>query len=611
MIIPDLEGNSFSTYEKFQINVFKHSKDDLFEILVNNKALFEDIKNIPDKELFKQKDKLNITKEQLVDNLLLKLSMEDINNQLNNFEPYDVHPIVKEHFAQTYPRNCQLEVVSKIYNAIEKGYKYIFLEAVSGFGKSSIAMSLAEIYAEENSYFLVTTHQLASQYLDEFWFEDIEKLNARSSFYCKNNSKDRCNVASCKAPNCIYFKNSDFSKNFGEEVSCEFLFNLKECMDAYMVVTTYSFFILENFYQSNHLEKRKLLICDEAHNVDSYIADATSFILYKKDFDLIDLDIDEVIEELEVNEDYYFFLSKVKILLESSLDEYVGSDYRRCNRNLNKLNKFLSFFVYDRDNIFFERKNRKFSFQPIHVNNIIDDALLKYGEVCIFMSSSIFDCKNFALDLGIDEEEIYVLKVPNIFDLSKNPIKIYNDFNMNYENLKINAEKSLEIIKEILNEHPDEKGVIHTFSNECAEFLFEKLNDSRIISHDYNNREEVLDEFKESKEPLVLISPSMDEGVDLPGDYCRFQIIFKLPYKPYKGTRIGKRKAIYEDGGDWYRYTMLSRLIQMYGRGIRSEKDYCQTYILDNRIWDVIDEDLEERRIIPKYFLDAIIDSDE
>ena len=153
--------------------------------------------------------------------------------------------------------------------------------------------------------------------------------------------------------------------------------------------------------------------------------------------------------------------------------------------------------------------------------------------------------------------------------------------------------------------------ILKQFGYDYAEYLIENLDSQRIIYHSSGDREEKLEEFKESKEPLVFISPSMDEGVDLPGSYCRFQIIYKLPYKPYKNTRIGKRKAIYEDGDDWYKYTMLSRLIQMYGRGIRSEKDYCKTYILDNRIWDVIDDDLEKNKIIPNYFLDAIMDSDE
>ena len=51
---------------------------------------------------------------------------------------------------------------------------------------------------------------------------------------------------------------------------------------------------------------------------------------------------------------------------------------------------------------------------------------------------------------------------------------------------------------------------------------------------------------------------------------------------------------------------MLTKLIQSYGRGIRCEGDYCKTYILDNRLFDVINDDLEGNQIIPKYFINAI-----
>lgn len=98
----------------------------------------------------------------------------------------------------------------------------------------------------------------------------------------------------------------------------------------------------------------------------------------------------------------------------------------------------------------------------------------------------------------------------------------------------------------------------------------------------------------------------MNEGVDLPGDLCRFQIIFKLPYLPFEDSWIHKRKNVYEDGKNWYRYKMITKLIQSYGRGIRFEGDYCKTYILDNRLYEVIYEDLENNEIIPKYFINAI-----
>ena len=106
------------------------------------------------------------------------------NNELDAFDGYVPHEFIKDHFPYEKPRTLQLETISKIYDAIEEGYKYIFLEAASGFGKSAVAITLSDIYSSGKTYILTTTHQLASQYLDEFKDYDLKKVEPRSNFPC-------------------------------------------------------------------------------------------------------------------------------------------------------------------------------------------------------------------------------------------------------------------------------------------------------------------------------------------------------------------------------------------------------------------------------------------
>ena len=103
----------------------------------------------------------------------------------------------------------------------------------------------------------------------------------------------------------------------------------------------------------------------------------------------------------------------------------------------------------------------------------------------------------------------------------------------------------------------------------------------RLIAHNTKNRSEVLNEFRESDDALVLVSPSMDEGVDLPGDECRFQIIYKIPYPDLGSKQVKSRMMI---DGEWYDYKTSLRLVQTHGRGMRYEDDYCTTYFIDNRL---------------------------
>ena len=117
------------------------------------------------------------------------------------------------------------------------------------------------------------------------------------------------------------------------------------------------------------------------------------------------------------------------------------------------------------------------------------------------------------------------------------------------------------------------------------------------------NREAVLKHFEEDKNPLVLVSPSMSEGVDLPYDKCRFQIIYKIPF-PY----LGDKQVFMRQKRDkrWYAYKTVMTLMQAYGRGMRAEDDYCATYILDSDIRLLFRSPMY-RSLVPEFFKEAII----
>lgn len=55
----------------------------------------------------------------------------------------------------------------------------------------------------------------------------------------------------------------------------------------------------------------------------------------------------------------------------------------------------------------------------------------------------------------------------------------------------------------------------------------------------------------------------MDEGVDLPGDECRFQIIYKIPYPDLGSKQVRARLSL---DSEWYDYKTSLRLVQTHGR---------------------------------------------
>ena len=90
----------------------------------------------------------------------------------------------------------------------------------------------------------------------------------------------------------------------------------------------------------------------------------------------------------------------------------------------------------------------------------------------------------------------------------------------------------------------------------------------------------------------------MINGVDLKDDYSRFQIILKVPFPNLVSTKIKKRL---ETRPDWYNWKTLIDLLQAYGRSIRNDDDWAETYILDECFDQILNN-----KAVPQYFLDAL-----
>ena len=121
-----------------------------------------------------------------------------------------------------------------------------------------------------------------------------------------------------------------------------------------------------------------------------------------------------------------------------------------------------------------------------------------------------------------------------------------------------------------------------------------------------DERQRALDGFTRAGDEngkRVLVAPSLDRGVDLPGELCDAVIVAKLPYPSLGDKQVAAR--LYENGGRvWYAVQVARSLLQMTGRGVRSEDDQCDTYILDKEFetwWRSSGRDL-----MPRWWKEAL-----
>ena len=169
---------------------------------------------------------------------------------------------------------------------------------------------------------------------------------------------------------------------------------------------------------------------------------------------------------------------------------------------------------------------------------------------------------------------------------------------MSYYYKKDTFKRAIPIIKKILEKNENNKGIIHSGNYELNGWIKNSIHDPRLLIHDPSTREESLIEHLKTEDKTVLVSPSMMSGIDLKDDFSRFQIILKIPFPNLMSSKIKKRLETYPD---WYNWKTLVEVMQAYGRSIRNDEDWAETYILDSCFDQVI-----RSSKAPQYFLRAL-----
>ncbi|WP_458406098.1 helicase C-terminal domain-containing protein [Methanobrevibacter sp.] len=523
------------------------------------------------------------------------------------------------------PRNSQIVLINKINNAIKQGATNIILEAGTGIGKSAIATTIANMY--DDSYILTMTKQLQEQYLDDFGAMLVE-IKGRGNYKC--NYKGTCDF-------CIKAE-----YNLSKCKNCDYLTALNLAKESENVITNYDYFYYAGVANPT-LNSRELLILDEAHNLERKMLQLSSndlnreYISMKFGIDIFEpimsrrksinylkrepeywIDLcDELVEKCSANIKEIEGENKndVQVTLdefESDPDRFSSFNYVEKQqleadaRSFNSIkigleSKELIIDLPDLDSIRNNHMDISTEFKPYSVVDETNE-LLKLGNIRLFLTGTLGSKEKFCEWNNINPDETYYIYQKSPFDVSKRPI--YTDFVGSMSGKRRNSprwknKKALLKVKEILDNHSDVKGVVHTSSNEQARWIMENLPEYNFMFVGGSERNEILKEFSERNDNIILIGASIKDGVDFKGDLCRFQIIFKIPY-PQLNEQVNYRKDL---DPKWYYYQAVMALMQAYGRGIRDRDDWCEMYIIDSDFMRLFDFN---RNFFNEYFAEAI-----
>lgn len=531
------------------------------------------------------------------------------------------------HYPIKYiPKPYQIDALDFIKKSIMSGNKYILLNLPTGTGKSFIISAMFsnwyKNYVNKSAKFDILTNSkiLQDQYLKDFDFINVYK--GKSNYYCNLYScqcdvgKDLCKDKKppCTNTTCPY----DMAKN--------------KWMGGDIGLTNFHLFTTLALYQKNMLDSRaaNVLIIDESHDFEStfsgFLSTKVSAKTLKKcGFDGKEIESldDRYISKIKTIEKYLEFVERKlvpeleqKILLfegkVSTAQKKQKILYTEYIQNIqSKLESFTHLFKSYENNpnnivLDINKSNSdkmysgvELTSQHIFIYEYINDYVWKKYDHVIFMSASILDKQLFSFINGLDDKLTTYYEIPTPFDVNNRKIYYLKVGKMNYTNKQDAFKAMIPWIKKILEKYSNKRGIIHTTNYEIAEWVKENITDSRLLFHNNENRNDILEKHLTGLEPTVLVSPSMMSGIDLKDDLARFQIILKVPYPNISSNMIkGRQKA----NPNWYSLKTAMDLIQTYGRAVRSTKDYADTFILDENFSDV----LRYNQYLPKYFIDAI-----
>lgn len=532
-----------------------------------------------------------------------------------------------EYFPFESFKTGQRESIDKIINAIEKGYKYVILDASTGSGKSAIARTVIDYFNVNegfSAYLLSSTKMLQNQYYEEsLLFNkfniDYKVGKGRGNFECKLNhdscSKGECRITTDKKFKCKWGLHDADEWNIGcMEGSCPYWEQKMDAVNSDVCILNYDV-LLSDF--PNHYKNRKLMICDEAHNIDTKIMNRISITLSQSSLGEYGVFLEnEDFYEKNTNIKYWINrLNEIKeTLIKNHAEGFVIHDSHEIyfgKQQMNDMNhlidKIRDRLIEIKENpktwfvdIIEDNRGKKITIKPIDVHNYVKPYLLDKAQYHLLMSGSIVDYKNFAKYLGLKEDEVYYIQQESSFDVvNNNPLIPKYCGKLTYKEKNNTLPKAYKEIDEILTTHIGDKGIIHCNSREFANKILENCWDyGRFITYENSYEKEIaIQELKDSDNG-VIVAYSLEEGLNLPDDDIRFQILLKCPYPSLADKQIkARQKADYT----WYLLETIRKTIQTVGRGMRHEDDYCKNYLIDSSFKSIL-----KNKYCPKYIKDSV-----
>jgi ATP-dependent DNA helicase DinG len=450
----------------------------------------------------------------------------------------DAHDFIKN-FPFPAKRASQSHVLNEIANAFASGYKYIILEAPTGFGKSPVAIAVALTLG--TSYICTSTKDLQSQYARDFPFlklakgknnficavkEDFIKNGIFKCGLCGSNKVKKCyhttadygpcmSNESFKGSGCKYrtfpedykvnnkgtieeevFIDQDTTDNYqqeyfqwlhlknlknqrGECTPCQYYHQLNVALTSSHSIFNYS--MLLSLLPTKKFLSRELLISDEAHLLEREIVGFTGISISKRwkrylpNFKIVDYGY-----EIDKWISFLIELQKQMLDLTGNVSEELAveaiTDTQKLTRTIDDIRSNPKNWIVSE----IKKENNEVTrveLKPLDVSPYCKGVFEKCDKT-LMMSATILDSKTFCQSLGLAYDEVKLIHVGSDFPVQNRPIYPLNTAYLNSNSLQ-QQEIQIKIaraVDNLMTLHENHKGIVHTTSYKQIDFIKENIS---------------------------------------------------------------------------------------------------------------------------------------
>jgi len=546
---------------------------------------------------------------------MINVKIEEVSSQIKAPVDNNMFDSWNRVLPEYEPRRSQIAVMDWI-NGLDPAIKHVLIEVPVGGGKSPLALAYSAYVSGGmgNSFILTPQKTLQRQYETSFNRSLLASFYGKGNYTCEQKNTT-CDVGSDISPEC-----SDCPAKLARDVA----------LASPNVVMNYNLALSYFSYASLAIPKRDLMVFDEAHTLESNLINFSAVTFSEQKAkrynagrvpsprsmkEAIDWIQKKYVPSLES------FLSKLKKQVAEIEEKNRGSltkeevqivktAFSTADHLIQVMKLIDTPLATLENNYVLVCEKSGFIFKHLYGKNNFKSIILPKADRFLYMSSTILDKEGFCSDLGIDPREAAMISIDSEFPVENRQVIYAPTAKMNYgwntPERSFGRQQMIKKINHICKYHKDESGVIHTGSFQISQWLLDNIKtDHKIIHHNpmYDiTRDDAIEEFIQlsEKQPTLLISPSVTEGLDLINDKGRFGIIVKMPY-PFLGDMWVKKRM--ELSKQWYNRQTITGVIQACGRVVRSKDDWGVVYILDECFEGLYNQ---TKKIIPIWWKNAL-----